>query len=252
MRLNNQKVGSKGGKLEEEKVAVENHSELSIGEDEERQKMEEADKDCCGRCWIWLNTRGKDKEGIFRKMHLSSFAFYRECTVAVVISLLYFLVFFLPYISGFFGLISTSQLLFPAFVSVLGQNHRVIITNYDDLNKAIAAQGTLSSLSQVSDNMGCLIDDTGAYYSFFKPTSPHWYSYLVASFFIMVIIIVLKGIQAGKFSLARALYHHYDSTIDGVNQSRFAASSYVFFQLWYFLCLYAFFTLFNFIFLEQT
>ena len=68
----------------------------------------------------------------------------------------------------------------------------------------------------------------------------------------IVIIIVLKGIQAGRFSLARTFYHHYDETIDGANQARFAISTYVFFQLWYFICLYAFFCLFNFIFLEQT
>ena len=60
-------------------------------------------------------------------------------------------------------MISTTQLLFPAFVNVLGQNHRVIITNYDDFNKALAAQGTISSLSQISDGMGCLIDDTGIF-----------------------------------------------------------------------------------------
>ena len=124
---------------------------------------EKAGQDCCGRCCNWLNTRGKDKDGIFRRLHLSSFAFYRQCTVAIVISLFYFLAFFLPYLSGFFGLISTTQLLFPAFVNVLGQNHRVIITNYDDFNKALAAQGTISSLSQISDGMGCLIDDTGIF-----------------------------------------------------------------------------------------
>ena len=71
--------------------------------------------------------------------------------------------FFLPYIMGFFSLISTSQLLFPAVFSVLGQSHRVIITNYDEFTKALAEQGTISSLSQVSSDMGCLIDDTGTF-----------------------------------------------------------------------------------------
>jgi hypothetical protein len=108
-----------------------------------------------------LNTRGKDKEGRFRRLHLSNFAFYRECTVAITISLFYFLVFFLPYVMGFFNLISTSQLLFPAVINVLGQNHRVIITNYDNFNRALAQQGTISSMSQISNEMGCLIDDTG-------------------------------------------------------------------------------------------
>lgn len=51
--------------------------------------------------------------------------------------------------------------------------------------------------------------------------------------------------QAGKFSLVRALYHHYDDTINGANEARFAASSYVFVQLWYFFSLYCFFYLFN-------
>lgn len=36
-----------------------------------------------------------------------------------------------------------------------------------------------------------------------------------------------------------------------MNESRFAISSYVYFQLWFFMCLYAFFYLFNIIFLEQ-
>ena len=81
--------------------------------------------------------------------------------MTIVISLFYFLAFFLPYLSGFFDLISTTQLFFPAFVNVLGQNHRVIITSYDDLTKGLAAQGTITSVSQISGSMGCLIDDTG-------------------------------------------------------------------------------------------
>ena len=64
--------------------------------------------------------------------------------------------------------------------------------------------------------------------------------------------MVLKGIQAGKFSLVRTFFHHYDTTIDGANQARFAISSYVYIQMWYFMTLYCFFYLFNFIFLEQT
>ena len=47
------------------------------------------------------------------------------------------------------------------------------------------------------------------------------------------------------------LSHYYDTTIDGANQSRFAMSSYIFFQLWFHMALYGFFYLFNFIFLEQ-
>ena len=47
------------------------------------------------------------------------------------------------------------------------------------------------------------------------------------------------------------LYHYYDETIDGANQSRFALSSYIYFQLWFSMCLYAFYYLFNIIFQEQ-
>lgn len=93
--------------------------------------------------------------------------------------------FFLPYIIGFFNLISKTQLFFSVVINVLGQNHRVIIPNYDIFNQAFNQLGTISTLSQVSDSMGCLIDDKGSYYSFFKSTSPQWYSYLVISFIIM-------------------------------------------------------------------
>jgi hypothetical protein len=66
-----------------------------------------------------------------------------------------------------------------------------------------------------------------------------------------VIILLLKSLQLAEFSLVKTFYHYYDETIDGANESRFALSSYVFFQLWFFLCLYGFFYLFNIIFLEQ-
>ncbi len=47
------------------------------------------------------------------------------------------------------------------------------------------------------------------------------------------------------------LYHYYDDTINGANSSRFALSSYLYFQLWFSMCLYAFYYLFNIIFQEQ-
>ena len=133
---------------------------MSIGEEEERKEREKV-KDCSGKVWDWLNTRRKDPEGRFRKMQLSSFAFYRECTVALVICLLYFLAFFLPYIIGFFNLLSTTQLFFTAYVNVLGQNHRVIIKDYYDFEKALSGLGTLSSTDPITNVLGCLLDDTG-------------------------------------------------------------------------------------------
>lgn len=46
-------------------------------------------------------------------------------------------------------------------------------------------------------------------------------------------------------------YHYYDRTIDGQNASRFAISSYMFFQLWFAMALWAFYYLFNIIYNEQ-
>jgi hypothetical protein len=46
-------------------------------------------------------------------------------------------------------------------------------------------------------------------------------------------------------------YLYYDKTIDGTNTSRFALSSYVYFQLWFSMALYSFFYLFNYIYHEQ-
>lgn len=40
-------------------------------------------------------------------------------------------------------------------------------------------------------------------------------------------------------------YHYYNRTIDGANLSRFALSSYILFQMWFGMVLYAFYYLFN-------
>ena len=94
-------------------------------------------------------------------MQLSSFAFYRECTVAISIVLLYFLVFFLPYMVGFFKLMSTTQLFFSAYFNVLGQNHRTIITNYNTFQTAFASLGALNDTTPITNTLGCILDDTG-------------------------------------------------------------------------------------------
>lgn len=67
----------------------------------------------------------------------------------------------------------------------------------------------------------------------------------------LVIILTLKGIQLCKYSTARAGFHHYDTTISGTNQSRFAISTFVYFHLWFAMALYGFFYLFNYVFKEQ-
>lgn len=140
------------------------------------------------KIWDFLNTRGKDNEGKYRKMHTSNYAFYRKCTVVFVIVTLYSLAFFIPYLIGFFNLINNTRLFFPATVNILGQYHRFIIPNYHDFDYALAQMGTITSLTQITDNLGCLVDDTGTYYDFLKPTSPHWYIYLGISFVTMSII----------------------------------------------------------------
>ena len=61
----------------------------------------------------------------------------------------------------------------------------------------------------------------------------------------------MKGVQLCKYSTARTGFHYYDLTLAGTNQSRFALSTYVFFQLWFAMALFGFYYLFNFIFNEQ-
>lgn len=81
--------------------------------------------------------------------------------MAITISLFYFLAFFLPYLIGFFDLMSKTQLFFSAYFYILGKKHRAIISNYDDFLAGLNRLGPLNDVSQVSDGMGCLIDDTG-------------------------------------------------------------------------------------------
>lgn len=96
------------------------------------------------------------------------------------------------------------------------------------------------------------------YYDFIRSGSPHWNLYLslgiavMSTFlFILVIILVLKAIQLCKYSTARAGYHHYDTTIAGVTASRFALSSYVYFELWFAFALFAFYQCWNYVYNEQ-
>ena len=67
----------------------------------------------------------------------------------------------------------------------------------------------------------------------------------------MILFLIVKGIQLCKYSTARAGYHHYDTTITGSNQSRFALSTFIFFHLWQGMTLYCFYYLFNIIFNEK-
>lgn len=103
--------------------------------------------------------------------------------------------------------------------------------------------------------MNCIIDNDEAYYDFIRPDSPHWHIYLILSIIAMsnlihniVIILTLKALQLCRYSTVRAGFHHYDSTISGTNLSRFAVSSYVYFQLWFAFAIYSFYYLFNYIF----
>jgi len=114
-------------------------------------------------------------------MHLSKFAFYRKCTATTLIVLFYFLAFFLPYFIGFFNLMFSTRLFYPATVNVLGQTNKVIITDYNDFYDSISKYGTLTSIDPLSKNLNCLIDNKGSNYDFIRPASPHWYIYLLLS-----------------------------------------------------------------------
>lgn len=77
MKLNNIKAVNRVGMVEEvNEERPEHYSELSIGDEEER-KNRDNDKGCGSKAWYWLNTRGKDQDGVFRRLHQSNFAFYR-------------------------------------------------------------------------------------------------------------------------------------------------------------------------------
>lgn len=67
----------------------------------------------------------------------------------------------------------------------------------------------------------------------------------------MIVFLILKGVQLCIYSTARAGFHHYDTTLSGNNQARFAISTFVFFHLWQGMALYCFYYLFNIIYNEQ-
>lgn len=114
-----------------------------------------------GRLWDYLNTRSKDNDGKFRRMHLSQFAFYRKCTLVFLVFFLYFLAFFLPYMIGFFDLINNTRLFFPVTTNVVGQTHRFIAPNYNTFNSAVKNLGPLTSTDPITNTLSCAIDDNG-------------------------------------------------------------------------------------------
>ena len=94
-------------------------------------------------------------------MHTSNFAFYRKCTTSTLVFLLYFLAFFLPYVIGFFNLMYSTRLFFSANVSILGQNNKFIITDYHEFYNAMESLGTVLSTDSFTQNLNCLLDNTG-------------------------------------------------------------------------------------------
>jgi hypothetical protein len=97
-----------------------------------------------------LNTRGKDEENKYYQLHTSSYSLYRRCTATLVILGLYFFAFFLPYLIGFFNLISNTRLFYPLKINVLGQSHKVIVPNYDTFLNAFSALPLNSNLTGVT------------------------------------------------------------------------------------------------------
>jgi len=95
--------------------------------------------------------------------------------------------------------------------------------------------------------MKCKIDNKNVYFDFIRPSSPHWYIYLLLGPVLMIMILVLKGVQLCKYSTTTVGYYYFDRSIDGANTARFALSSYVLFQMWFGMALWAFYYLFNFV-----
>lgn len=118
-------------------------------------------KDCLGRLWDYLNTRSKDTDGKFRRMHLSQFAFYRKCTLVTLVLFLYFFAFFLPYLVGFFDLINSTRLFFPVTTNIVGQTHRFIAPNYNTFNTAVQNLGVITSTDPITKNLSCVLDNNG-------------------------------------------------------------------------------------------
>ena len=70
--------------------------------------------------------------------------------------------------SGFFDIMSTTQLFFSAYFNVLGQSHRTIITNYNTFQTALNSLGALNSTTPITDNLGCILDDTGRSFHIYR------------------------------------------------------------------------------------
>ena len=99
--------------------------------------------------------------------------------------------------------------------------------------------------------MNCILNEEEKVTNFISSTSPHWYIYIGLGIIAMIIFLILKGCQLYTYSTARAGFHHYDTTLEGSGQSRFALSTFVYFYLWQGLSLFCFYYLFNIIYNEQ-
>lgn len=154
---------------------------------------------------------------------------------------------------GVFNLFSHTRLFSKVDVNIMGTTQTVITDNLNHFWQVYNSYNTNNdtSLSTLQNQMGCVIDNQNVYYEFVRPASPHWYMYLVLSLVLMFLILIIKAIQTCLYSTTDAGFHYYDKTINGNNTSKFALSSFVFFQLWYAMGLWAFYYLFNIIFNEQ-
>jgi hypothetical protein len=146
---------------------------------------------------------------------------------------------------GAYNLLSHTRLFSKTDVYIMGQIQSVIVPDYNQFVTVYESYQSTNNISILTNSMMCKIDNKNVYYEFVKPSSPHWYVYLILSMVLMIIILVLKGIQLCKYSTTTVGYFYYDRTIDGSNASRFALSSYVMFQLWFGMVLWGFYYLFN-------
>lgn len=141
----------------------------------------------------------------------------------------------------------------------------MIIPDYDEFLTSYTKYNNTNSVSVLQNDMMCVIDNQSTFYLNKTSTMTLFgqavhigtftcfclLDWCVSHFAIVVIILLVKGVQVCYFSTTTVGYHYFDRTIDGQNTSRFAVSSYVFFQLWFGMALWAFYYLFNIIYNEQ-
>ncbi len=126
-------------------------------------------------------------------MHKSNFSSYRQCTVVALVLLLYFFGFFFIYMEGLYNLLGHTRLFSKIEVPILGQNHTVIVPDYDYFVATYQSYNNTNSISVLRDNMMCVIDNKSkfielkldVYYDFVRPQSPHWYIYMLLSLALM-------------------------------------------------------------------